>query len=53
MHKKRFNTLFKKWVQFCVGAIPRLPLVQCTLVHETGKYREVNKKCGCNNSLQI
>ena len=25
MHTKRFNTLFKKWVQFRVGAIPRLP----------------------------
>ena len=25
MHKKRFNTSFKRWVQFRVGAIPRLP----------------------------
>ena len=27
MHKKIFNTLFKKWVQFRVGAIPRLPFI--------------------------
>ena len=25
MHTKRFNTCFKRWVQFCVGAIPLLP----------------------------
>ena len=25
MHKKKFNTFFKRWVQLCVGAIPRLP----------------------------
>ena len=25
MHIKRFNTFFKRWVQFRVGAIPRLP----------------------------
>ena len=25
MHTKRFNTVLKRWVQFCVGAIPRLP----------------------------
>ena len=25
MHKKRFNTFLKSWVQLCVGAIPRLP----------------------------
>ena len=25
MHKKRFNTCFKRWMQFRVGAIPRLP----------------------------
>ena len=25
MHTKRFNTFFKRWVQFRVGAIPRLP----------------------------
>ena len=41
MHTKRFNTFFKRWVQFRVGRIPRLPLyisiyilyilyVQCT-----------------------
>ena len=24
MHTKRFNTFFKRWVQFRVGAIPRL-----------------------------
>ena len=23
MHTKRFNTFFKRWVQFRVGAIPR------------------------------
>ena len=27
MHTKRFNTFFKRWVQFRVGAIPRLPKV--------------------------
>ena len=26
MHTKRFNTFFKRWVQFRVGAIPRLPI---------------------------
>ena len=26
MHTKRFNTLFKRWLQFRVGAISRLPL---------------------------
>ena len=25
MHTKRFNTFFKRWVQFRVGAISRLP----------------------------
>ena len=25
MHTKRFNTFLKRWVQFCVGAIPRIP----------------------------
>ena len=25
MHTKRFNTTFKRWVQFRVDAIPRLP----------------------------
>ena len=25
MHTKRFDTYFKRWVQFRVGAIPRLP----------------------------
>ena len=25
MHTKRFNTFFKRWVQFRVGSIPRLP----------------------------
>ena len=25
MHTKRFNTFFKRWVQFRVDAIPRLP----------------------------
>jgi hypothetical protein len=25
VHTKRFNTFFKRWVQFRVGAIPRLP----------------------------
>ena len=25
MHTKRFNAFFKRWVQFHVGAIPRLP----------------------------
>ena len=25
MHTKRFNTFLKRWVQFLVGAIPRLP----------------------------
>ena len=25
IHTKRINTSFKKWVQFRVGAIPRLP----------------------------
>ena len=25
MHTKRFNTFFKRWVQFRVVAIPRLP----------------------------
>ena len=28
MHTKRFNTLFQRWVQFRVGAIPRLNLGQ-------------------------
>ena len=28
MHTKGFNTFFKRWVQFCVGSIPRLPLKQ-------------------------
>ena len=27
MHTKGFNTFFKRWVQFRVGAIPRLPLM--------------------------
>ena len=27
MHTKRFNTCYKRWVQFRVGAIPRLPLI--------------------------
>ena len=27
MHTKRFNTFFKRWVQFRVGAIPRLPKI--------------------------
>ena len=26
-HTKIFNTFFKTWVQFCVGAIPRLPVI--------------------------
>ena len=25
MHTKKFNTFFKRWVLFRVGAIPRLP----------------------------
>ena len=25
MHSKRFNTFFKRWVQFRLGSIPRLP----------------------------
>ena len=25
MNTKIFNTFFKRWGQFCVGAIPRLP----------------------------
>ena len=27
MHTKRFNTFLKTWVQFRLGAIPRLPNV--------------------------
>ena len=26
MHTKRFNTFFERWVQFRVGATPRLPV---------------------------
>jgi len=26
MNTKRFDTFFKEWVQFRVGAIPRLPI---------------------------
>ena len=37
MHTKRFNTCFKKWVQFCVGAIPRLPYF-IYLCFEDSKY---------------
>ena len=29
MHTKRFNALFKRWVQFCMGAIPPLPYTFC------------------------
>ena len=28
MHTKRLNTFFKRWVQFRVGAIPRLPFIR-------------------------
>ena len=37
MHTKRFNTFFKRWVQFRVGAIPRLPFkskINCILFVE-------------------
>ena len=32
MHTKRFNTCFKRWVQFRVGAIPRLPKKRHTMI---------------------
>ena len=28
MHTKRFNTCFKRWVQFRVGAIPRPSIIK-------------------------
>ena len=39
MHTKRFNTFFKRWVRFRVGAIPRLPFNSKAyfLVHGIGK----------------
>ena len=30
MHTKRFNTFSNRWVQFCAGAIPRLPVITIT-----------------------
>ena len=32
MLTKRFDTFFKRWVQFRVGAIPRLPSVMSPLI---------------------
>ena len=33
MHTKRFNKYFKRWVQFRVGAIPRLPIYAVHLTY--------------------
>ena len=35
MHTKRFNACFKRWVQFLVGAIPRLPFFSESNLRET------------------
>ena len=35
MHTERFITIFKRWVQFCVGAIPRLPLSLSTQIYQS------------------
>ena len=42
MHTKRFNTFFKRWVQFRVGAIPRLPIESFI---EIGEYFCIKLKC--------
>ena len=34
MHIKRFNTSFKIWVQFCIGAISRLPKIIAVVVEQ-------------------
>ena len=39
MHTKRFNTFFKRWVQFRLGAIPRLVSTK-----KTRRIYEVIKK---------
>ena len=43
MHTIRFNILFKRWVQFRVGAIPRL-LVVSTMKQGFGSVK-FSKKC--------
>ena len=32
MHTKRFNSFFKRWVQFCLGAILRLPFLPLSTI---------------------
>ena len=32
MHTKRLNTFFNRWVQFSVGAVPRLPYISLNRV---------------------
>ena len=34
MHTKNFDTFFKRWVQFRVGVIPRLPEFTPIMVHK-------------------
>ena len=43
MHTKRFNTLFKIWMQFRVGAIPRL-LLDTSLYFYNASLPEVSSE---------
>ena len=50
MHTKRFNTCFKRWVQFRVGAIPRLPQKRYNVYDIfIQKYSGMKLGCCCNN----
>jgi hypothetical protein len=45
MNTKRFNTFFKRWVQFRVGAIPRLPQKLRIRILKKAKFDNVYSKC--------
>ena len=41
MHTKRFKEFFNRWVQFRVGAIPRLPHILC----KQGDFVQIETQC--------
>ena len=45
MPTKRFNTFFKRLVQFRVGAIPRLPSNSIVCLFDTGKSGKYVSTC--------
>ena len=47
MHANRYNTFLKKWAQFHVGAIPRVPeqFTPLILYERTHNYDWSNRAC--------